>query len=132
MNKKSTLKLNRKTVILAFEWCKNKWGESKFQDNFPKIVCHKNISEDKLYGYFDETNNEIHIFLQPHKSILNLIKTVIHEYTHYKQNIAKNYDKYATRSKFYYDNPYERSAENKANKWAIVCKRNLVIELSSK
>ena len=132
MVKKNTLKIDRKTVILAFEWCKNKWGVSRFHDSFPKLVCHKKLDVNRMYGWFDEDKNEIHIFLQPHKSIINLIRTVIHEYTHYTQNIAKNYDRYAARSQHYYDNPYERAAEDKANKWANTCKRNLIVDLSSK
>ena len=130
MGKPSPLKIDDMTVDLVFEWCKKKWGPSKFHDDYPQLFSYSCKNRDGLYGFYDEKSNELHIHLCYHKSVINLIRTVIHEYTHYTQNVALNYDRYAARAKKYYDNPYERAAENRANKYDSICKKELTKLLS--
>ena len=125
-----TINKDRKVVAAALEWCKKKWGLSKFQDDFPKLRCYKKGDGGGYYGHYDDENNTIVIYVHPHPDVLTLVETVIHEYTHYKQNVEENYDKYAARYSNYNDNPYEKTAINRSARWKERCFKDILNSLS--
>ena len=107
--------INRNDVLTMFLWCKNKFGVSKFQKEFPKIVVDRTNKD--VFGCYYCKKNVITIVLKPHKSVVDLCNTIIHEYTHYLQDMNM-YDKYYFKYNRNYDNhPYEISANNKAYKY---------------
>jgi len=121
---------DRQTALAVMEWCKKKWGLSKFQEDFPKLRCYKKGDGGGYYGHFDDENNTIVIYLEPHPQVEDLVETVIHEYAHYKQNVTENYDRYAARYKEYNDNPYEKTAINRAARWKNRCINDILKQLA--
>ena len=124
------LNKDRKTALAALNWCMNKWGLSRYQDDFPKLRCYKKGDGGGFYGHFDDLDNTIIIYLQPHPDVLTLIETVIHEYVHYKQNVTENYDRYAEQYEEYNDNPYERTAISRSARWKERCFKDIQKSLS--
>jgi len=105
--------IKRKHIVWMFEWCKSKFGESKFNNDFDVKISR--VERDKYGCYLDDLDT-IQINLNAHKSLIELCDTVIHEHTHYLQNMVM-YDKYFLKHNRNYDNhPYEISADNKAKK----------------
>jgi hypothetical protein len=86
------IKLTRGTVLKVYEWCKKRYRRSKYNGRYPDIVYRKSdyiTGED--WGYYDEQENLIFISKDKHSSLADLVDTVIHEYTHYKQNIKVDF-----------------------------------------
>lgn len=116
--------INKRSLEKILVWCKNQYGESKF----------KNI--DTLDVYIDETMNSMGsycpfhntIFINPkrHRSFISAIDTMIHEYTHFKQDIREMYYKYLTDYTFNYENhPYEITAKETAKRDKRICYREV-------
>jgi hypothetical protein len=114
--------MKRKDVLILVEWCENKFGKSKFQKTFPKVVV--NNKKGPYCGVYFYNENEIHIFPKQCKTFLSLCDTVIHEYTHYLQKMDM-YDVYYSKYNRNYDNhPYEVSANNKGAKYRSELKKH--------
>ena len=113
--------INRKHIVWMFGWCKAKFGESKFNPNFHVKVSRK--EKDKLGCYIDD-QGIIQVNLNAHKSLLDLCDTVIHEYTHYLQDMSMYTTYFLKYNKNYNNHPYEISANNKAKKWKKELRRN--------
>jgi hypothetical protein len=113
--------IKRKEILVLVQWCKDKFGKSKFQKSFPKIVIsHK---QENVCGLYFPSQNEIHIFPKQHKTFIDLCDTIIHEYTHYLQKMEM-YDVYFYKHKRNYDNhPYEITANNKGAKYRSELKK---------
>jgi hypothetical protein len=94
-----------------FDWCKKKFGESKYNSPFSIKISRKN---NDVHGRYYDDLNFIQINIKQHKSFIDLCDTIIHEYTHYLQNMSM-YDHYFSKHSRNYDNhPYEISANKKA------------------
>jgi hypothetical protein len=120
--------INRYWGEKILKWCIDNLGESKYHDDYPRLMVYIKRTEDKYYsnnkyvlGYFDEDDNIIIIFAKKHKSFTSFIGTIIHEYTHYKQNIAGRYDKLLEKSD-YNDHPFEVEARKNEEKYIKKCK----------
>lgn len=118
MNK---LDINRNAAIQVLDYCLVTFGKSFHQDGFPKIklLSKSKIKYDK--GYYDVKLNTIVIYEKNHRSMVDFICTIIHEYIHYLQymgDYSKIYRKYG-----YYGNPYEIEAETLSNKHKYFCKQ---------
>jgi len=107
------------------DWCVDVFGTSSFKRKIPTFVLYKK----KKFGFrgeFDDVNNIISIWLLQHNTVIDVIDTVIHEYSHYRQNMSM-YDVY---TEYYYRNyenhPQEISANNKAAKYREQCKQALL------
>jgi Zn-dependent peptidase ImmA (M78 family) len=100
-----------------YHWCCNEYGFSKYQKDFPTISVDRR-GKVKL-GYFDYTTNHIHIYLNTHDFLSELIDTIIHEWTHYLQSPTwlTRYNK----SYNYLDNPYEIRACRIAERDKMKC-----------
>jgi len=91
-------KLTHDKVQLIINWCQQEFGTSKYQNDIPKIRVYKtrgtSIQKQGMCGsYFFDTNT-ICVFLGSNKNILEVCKTVIHEYIHYILN-DDEYNEYA-------------------------------------
>ena len=106
--------VKRNHIVWMFDWCKAKFGESKFNDDFSVKVSRTDKSK---YGCYLDDLDTIQVNLTMHKSLIELCDTVIHEFTHYLQDMGM-YDVYFDKYNRNYNNhPYEISADNKAKRW---------------
>ena len=79
---------HRGHVDKIYEWCKKKYGRSKYNGRYPDIVFRKGDYYDgEEWGYYDEVDKCIYINRDKHETLQDLIDTIIHEYTHYLQNM---------------------------------------------
>jgi len=99
--------VKRKHILQMVSWCIDTFGLSEYHDGPPKLLVH--YRQHNNYGEYDNDLNKIHIYLPNHKSILELCDTVIHEFTHYRQNLIWYYD-YNKQATLYNPNPYEIEA----------------------
>ena len=84
----SALKLHRGHVDKIYSWCKKKYGRSRYNGRYPDIVFRKpDYYTGEDWGYYDEDEQLIYINKDKHETIEDLIHTIIHEYTHYKQSM---------------------------------------------
>ena len=116
------INMKRKEILVLVEWCKNKFGKSKFQKSFPKIVVSNN--KGPYCGAYFPTENEIHIFPAQNKTFICLCDTIIHEYTHYLQKMDMYDVYYAKHKKNYNNHPYEITANNKGAKYRSELKKH--------
>ncbi len=106
--------IKRNHIVWMFDWCKEKFGESKFNDDFGVKISRTDKSK---YGCYLDDLDTIQVNLTMHKSLIELCDTVIHEFTHYLQDM-RMYDVYFDKYNRNYNNhPYEISADNKAKRW---------------
>ena len=85
---------SRKYVNKIVDWCVRTYGKSKYNREFPEIQYRKGsyMGEDPTtMAFYDDVDAVIFINKEDHKSIRTLINSIIHEYTHYKQNM-RHYD----------------------------------------
>jgi len=121
--------INRKHILIMLEYCKEKWGKSKFNGDFPKILILN--KKDEFYGEYEPNINQIVIWLKKHKTIINICATVIHEYTHYLQCIDKyhNYNPLHPHDGNYEKHPYELTARRREMKYKKECKQYLLSKI---
>lgn len=119
--------INRYWGEKILEWCIDNLGESKYHDTSPNLVVYIKRTKDQHYkdkdtlGYFDEDINTIVVFAKKHKSFNSFIGTIIHEYTHYKQNIIGRYNKLLQKSD-YISHPFEVEARENEEKYVKECR----------
>jgi len=102
--------INAKSAQLLLSWCKEKYGPSQFA-NIKTLTVKLDSTLDCCGQYFPNANE---ILLNPrrHRSLLEWCATVIHEYTHFGQNMYK----YAEYRNSYENHPYEITCNNRAEK----------------
>jgi hypothetical protein len=106
--------IKRNHIVWMFDWCRDKFGESKFNNDFSVKISRTDKSK---FGCYLDDLDTIQVNLTMHKSLIELCDTVIHEFTHYLQDMGM-YDVYFDKYNRNYNNhPYEISADNKAKKW---------------
>jgi hypothetical protein len=121
------MKLLTKTETLSFadttgianaviDWCENNIG-TNWRYPKPRLTLLGGIVDympNTVYGEYDVEDNLIIINLERNVYVRCLIKTIIHEYTHYLQPIKTKYQKLAKKHG-YYDNPLEVEARYNEN-----------------
>ena len=114
--------VNRYTAELAMEWCRRKWGKSRYVKGLPRLRCLARSGQE-LYGWYNERINLITLRMDWHGTELDLVETVVHEYTHYLQDIAGRYDRLAEEYKAlpYDRHPQEKQAYGRQAKWSARC-----------
>jgi hypothetical protein len=106
--------IKRKHIIWMFDWCYNNLGQSKFNHKFKVVISRK---KEDVFGQYVIGKDIIRINIKNHKSLLDICDTVIHEYTHYLQNMEM-YTTYVYKyNRNYSNHPYEVSAVKKALKY---------------
>ena len=114
--------IDRRTAELALLWCRLKWGKSRYVKGWPRLRCQAWSSKD-LYGWYNEQLNLITLHMDWHESPLDLVETVIHEYTHYRQDIAGKYGRLAAEyaNLPYEAHPLEKQAYARQARWGAQC-----------
>lgn len=89
-------------------WCQKNIGvNNRRKGNLKLLVGQASL---KNYGEFNWNTNTIKVYLYPHKTPGCLIRTLIHEYTHYMQPLRKYYHVMSAYYKYYSRHPMERQA----------------------
>jgi hypothetical protein len=103
-------KPHRGHVDKIYAWCKSKYGRSRYNGRYPDIAFKKSdyyTGED--WGYYDEDEQLIYINKDKHENLEDLVHTIVHEYTHYKQSM------YHYRILSIYLDPHENPLELEAD-----------------
>lgn len=110
--KDKQVKVNRSSATKVLEWCKKKYGRSKYNGRYPDLQFKKgdHVTED-VWGMYDEQDNYIFVNSNEVKTLEDMTSTIIHEYVHYTQNIKVDWK---VLSKYFdpesIDHPLERQA----------------------
>ena len=103
-------------ALRVIDWCEKNIGVNKKRDR-PRLTLLGGIIDDMpitTYGEYDVDNNLISINFERNVYVRCLIKTIIHEYTHYLQPIKSKYWKLAKKHG-YHGNPLEVEARFNEN-----------------
>lgn len=118
-------RITRKEVLLAVRYCVNTLGVSKYRSSIPGLVY---ITSNKIKaidrGCYDDDNNKILVYRRKHRSVIDLADTVIHEYTHYLQDMEKYIE--LAQDFDYQLHPYEIEATENAKKYKWECRRFMI------
>lgn len=101
----------------AFNWCINKWGASTSSSD--ELWLSISWQKNDTLGLYDIDENEIIVYVKPHLNIRDLIDTVIHEFTHYRQPMYKYSD--ILKKTGYNNHPLEVEAREKAKTYRKEC-----------
>ena len=83
-----SIKLTKRHVNKIVDWCLSTYGKSKYNRTFPDIQFKKpDYSNEDCAGLYDEVEHFIFVNKNDHSTLPDLVNTIIHEYTHYKQNM---------------------------------------------
>jgi len=128
------LKCKRDKAVLIFDWCKKKFGRSKFNHEYPQLLIFKSKNNtEKFKAYYNNETNKIAIFLGRCYSYEMLCRCVIHEYKHYLMD-NKEYEKITnflmkkykcSRDDVYDMHPHEKKAYKFEDKWSGICYKEL-------
>jgi len=115
--------VNREFVDLIIDYCVSRFGFSKYQPNFPRFILYNRLcSPSPLHcGHYKFKKNVVSIFKPAHKSCVDLVDTVIHEYVHYLQSNKKYYK--LAKKHGYKDHPYEIEAVEIAKTHGLLAKK---------
>jgi len=132
MKKQDTL-ITKESAELILLWCQLKYGPSIWSVSGKiSIKVRSNIN---YYGKYetdeddvDSSKNYSSIFvnLKKHKKIIELVDTIIHEYTHHKQPILKKFDEYLNSGYNTDNHPFELEAQFIAKRDSKECKKWLL------
>jgi len=122
-NKKMKFKNAKKIATEAFIWCVERFGSPLKNGDVPDFYVYYHRSSD-CYGFYDSLEREIVVFPYEIPSKTMLIRTIIHEYTHFLQMPRiKDGSKYTKlEKKFgYEENPMETEAYEAEKKYYKSC-----------
>lgn len=111
--------INKTNANKIYKWCKNKFGKAKNKKKYPTLVFHKEKGIFK--GEYDFDELKIHVWGPSHNSFSDFVKTIIHEYVHYKQKAHMYFRYHIIHKKSYNQHPYEKRANDLSNKYYKQC-----------
>ena len=116
--------INKRNLNKILKWCKETYGGSKFKRmGSLKIVIDTTLDAE---GAYCTIQNIIFINPKHHTSFISVIDTMIHEYTHFKQDINVMYFKYFKEYNYTYArHPYEITARETAARDKRKCFRDV-------
>jgi hypothetical protein len=119
--------IKRKHLLQAVEYCNKIFKKP----TYPKLRLSRTRlkEEPSCKGEYDEDTNTLIIYKPAHRSAIDIIDTVIHEYTHSTQCMVK-YFKMAGKHG-YNKHPYEHEATRMGKLHSKKCKQ-YITELNKK
>lgn len=101
----------------------NHYGESKYHEDVPFVAIEDTPYSDAdvpkdLYGEYCGMMNEITLYWKNIPSLEVLIRTLVHEYTHYLQSPSWM-KRYYNMGYNYNDHPYEVQAFDEEENWKL-------------
>lgn len=123
--KNSDFNIKRKIAILTLRWCQENIGVNKKKRNIKLSLRSKPYREGNyiVLGHFCHIENRILLYDVYEQSLIELVKTIIHEYTHYLQSSRKYWEYYKTH--YYSQHPYERQAKRNEMKYGKICLKEI-------
>lgn len=126
------MKLNKGHAKRIFDWCKQKYGRSKYA-NYPCFSIKKfsGYEEEDLDGYYEPIDNTIYVNsnILTEENLEYLVSTILEEYIHYTQSDAM-YQKLS--KQFDYENhPYEIEAKSISDRDTKKCIKELKMYFKS-
>ena len=117
-----------KFVNEVLKWCMKNMDYPTDHKYYPQVkICYYKTKRNRFGDYASNTRL-IRIFINNHSSVEELIDTIIHEYTHYLdmpfQKDQKEYNRYL-KQKGYYNNPFEINARETADKYTLICLKDM-------
>ncbi len=104
----------RKISNIILKFCQETFGPSR--NKLYPTFCLSFKADTGTFGVYDGVDNLITIYPKECKTVSVLTSTIIHEWTHSKQNIIGKYNKLL--KKFGYENhPMEIEARETEKKW---------------
>ena len=101
----------RQIVKLGTKWCVQNMGVNNRRKTEFTVSIRTQRSGSPCYGVFDYHNNTIVIFKNHCPNLRMIVRTLIHEYTHYLQPIRGSYHK-LLEDHGYDNHPMEIEARN--------------------
>ena len=123
MNKsKYNVKKASKIAKLSYQWCENRFGHP-----LKTVICNFKVSQDKRVKHMlgEYMDRDIKIYIENCRSYSEVIRTVIHEYTHYLQmpKLTDNRKYYKLDEKHgYINNPMEVEARDAEDNYIGTCR----------
>ena len=111
---------NRNHALRVMTWCKRNVGLNYRRSTFPILEWHSTGDD---CGDYDFEDNIISVYKSQHKSVIEIIHTIIHEWCHYKQSTKKYYQYDSELG--YHNNPLEHEADKIANQFKYKCRKDL-------
>lgn len=90
---------------LALKWCKKNLGVNNRKQY--ELICNVAVGDENECGEYDPEDNRITIYWNSMMNTEEIIRTCIHEWTHYKQPMLAHYFRI---KKPYSKHPMEREA----------------------
>jgi hypothetical protein len=107
--------ISKKSAQLTLDWCINRYGVSIHNDILTLDIKFR--SKLEFYGEYDADDNTIYLNPVKHKTLGEWVNTIIHEYTHFRQNIDGMYTKYYVKyGRTYENHPHEVTAHRVADR----------------
>ena len=115
----------RTIIIGTIKWCQLCLGVNNRRKNGLNVSITYNGGMDEMGGFNYKTNTLI-IYYNNNVRVRDLVRTTIHEYTHYLQPVRKYYGEYHRIYGYDY-NPMEKEAVSNENKhykraWRMILK----------
>ena len=110
-------------VNFTVEWCKKFFTAPHIKRRKPFCVMIHNTPDSEVYGEYCERNNWLTINLHNCPTVKDIVKTTIHEYTHFCQDLKE----YAVMTKQvgYDNNPFEVEAVDNEEMYYNNCWRSI-------
>jgi Zn-dependent peptidase ImmA (M78 family) len=112
----------RHHAIRVMNWCRHNIGVNGRRKYYPALEWSVK-GYDNDCGEYDFDDNVIGLNKNMHRSVIDIIHTIIHEWCHYKQSTKKYYEYSETYN--YQDNPLEIQANELADKMKWKCRKDL-------
>ena len=123
---------SRKLANRIMEWCLANYGKSRYNRYFPDMLYRNYYPDEdpRVVAFYDEQESIIFIKKNEHRTAYQLANSIIHEYTHYKQN-SRHYNILSMYLP-YHENPLEIEANEVAKRDAKKCLQDVMGKKSTK
>ena len=111
-----------KYALCALNWCEFNFGKCKRKKRNLVLQLSpqkKYYKRSKYFGKYCFYKNKLTIYINNCETLLDIVQTIIHEYSHYLQSRTKY--EYYSKIYNYSNNPLEKEAKNNELKYGQKC-----------
>jgi len=111
-------------VDYAYPNIKKYYGKGK--KDYPVVELHKEARGEQSKtskAEYDETINKIFVYYPNMRNEEDVLRSIIHEYTHYTQNITPLIKKYHALNYTYDTDPHEIEAHKAEENWQVFSRK---------
>jgi hypothetical protein len=135
--------IDRDKVVIIFDWCKKKFGKSRYWTDYPILRVYQSLGlslDSEGHGRLGQFNDGIiSVFLGHKMTVRTLCNVVLHEYKHYLLNDNEWNKIHKTLVKLGFDaeeamfiHPHEKKTEQFEKEWGDICYNELKSKLYKK